>query len=550
MEALINRIAFFHLLLAAGLFLSGAKSLHAQSQSPLKTTPHHASAVPPPDDEGDRTVTLDNESEPQQVNGSSHAEPDSANGTTDEELEPADGDPESEPDPAVSAQQQLKEDFELYKNLLANDMTDEADSVAKRIVELSIRENGFESADTARALTNLAIVQHRNKDYETAQQNYQAAIGIIERVEDRLNADLINPLRGLGAAQLASGRPDLAIDTFNRARHVSHVNEGPHNLDQVGILESLAEIYIYVGEFEDAYNLQDRIYDLYARQYDPDSEDIIPALYKRAEWQHRLRLYGRERDTYRRIIKIIEKNQDKKSLALIRPLTGLANAYLFVGELDREYHRDNTMSTGEVYLKRANRIAEEHPDSNWQIRENTLLSLGDFYIFSDKAGKANRVYRDTWELLSQDESYLADRYDHLEVPVLLQDIYPPKYYGFEGNNEPLDEDEKFEQGRIVVKFMVNTRGRTRDYEIIEAYPAGLEDLEKDVLRDMRLMLYRPRMENGEVVDTENMSYTHEFFYRLSDLTPVDETEEQASPNIEDEEDTEDESEDTADRAGE
>jgi len=231
------------LLVATGLFLFGGTTLHAQSQSPLKSTPHDSAAVPPTEDEGYPTVTLENESEPQTVNGS-----------TDPDLKSA-----------IAAQQQLAEDFALYKNLLANGMTAEADVVAKRIVELSIRWNGFESADTAWALTNLAIVQHFNKEYETAQQNYEAAIGIIEQVEHRLTSALINPLRGLGAAQLASGRPDMALDTFGRARHVSHVNEGPHNLDQVVILESIAEIYIYIGEIEKADKLHDRTYALYAR---------------------------------------------------------------------------------------------------------------------------------------------------------------------------------------------------------------------------------------------------------------------------------------------
>jgi len=513
MEALINRIPFLPLLIATGLVLFGGTSLHAQSQSPPEMTPHDAAAVPAPEDEGDPTAILENESEPQEVDES----------------------PDPELDSAIAAQQQLREDFELYKNLLANDMTAEADAVAKRIVELSIRENGFESPDTARALTNLAIVQHRNEDYETAQQNYQAAIGIIERVEDRLNADLINPLRGLGAAELAAGRPDLALDTFGRARHVSHVNEGPHNLDQVGILESLAEIYIYIGEFEDAYNLQDRIYDLYARKYDAESEDIVPALYKRAEWQHRLRLYGRERNTYRRIIKVIEKNQDKDSLALIRPLTGLANASLYVSEVDREFDRGSSVTTGEVYLKRAKRIAEDHPDSNWQMRENTLLSLADFYIFSGKAGKAARAYQDTWDLLSEDESQLIYRYNHLETLVLLQGIYPPKYYAMDDDSDPLEGDEQFEQGKIVTKFMVNTRGQAKNFEIIEVHPAGLEDMEKAVLKEMRRLIYRPRLENREIVDTENMTYTHEFFYRKSDLPAADESEEQSSPSVEEEE---------------
>ena len=84
--------------------------------------------MPPAEDEGDPTVTLENESEPEEVNGSS-----------DPDLELA-----------IAAQQQLAEDFALYKNLLANGITAEADVVAKRIVELSIRRNGFESADIGR----------------------------------------------------------------------------------------------------------------------------------------------------------------------------------------------------------------------------------------------------------------------------------------------------------------------------------------------------------------------------------------------------------------
>jgi len=511
MDALINRIPFLPLLVATGFFLFGGMTLHAQSQSPLKTTPQDAAAVPPVEDEGNPTVAPESESE----------------------LRDADSASDPELQSAIADHQQLREDFELYKKLLASNMTAEADVVAKRIVELSIRRNGFESLDTARALTNLAIVQHRNRDYETAQQNYEAAIGIIEQVEDRLSLDLINPLRGLGSAQLASGRPDQALATFSRARHVSHVNEGPHNLDQVRILESLAEIYIYMGEYEDAYALQDRVYTLYARNYDTKSEEIIPALYKRAAWQHRVRLYGRERETYRRVIRIIEKNQDKKSLDLVRPLIGLGNAYLYVGAVDPEFHRDSTITTGETYLKRAKRIVEEHPDATWELKESTFLSLADFYIFTAKSGKATRAYQDTWDLLSEDESRMLNRYNHLETLFLLQDIYPPKYHGIDEDSVNLEDDEQFEQGKVVTKFMVTTQGRAKNLEIIEVHPAGLEEMEQAVLKEMRRLVYRPRLENREAVETENMTYTHEFFYRKADLLPVDEPEEPNSSTMDD-----------------
>jgi tetratricopeptide (TPR) repeat protein len=502
MEELINRIPCLSLLTAAGLVLFGGPTLNAQTSGPPEAAEEQGAMLPP----------------------EQHIEPAIV---LEDEVETSENEASTDPDlqRSVDAQEQLAQDFALYKSLLASGLTADADVVAKRIVELSIRENGFETADTAKALTNLAIVQHRNQDYETAQQNYEAAIGIIERVEDRLNSDLINPLRGLGAAQLAAGRPDLALESFGRARHVSHVNEGPHNLDQIDIIEALAEIYIRIGEVETAYDLQDRIYQLYARRYEKDSADIVPALYKRAEWQHRLRQYGRERETYRRIIKIIEKHHGKNDLLLVEPLTGLGHSYLYVSDIDRDYQRGNAgLTTGEIFIKRAKRIAEEHPDSTWEQKENSYLSLADYYIYSDKPGKASRAYKEVWDLLSEDEdeARLANRYNHLETLVLLQDIYPPKYYSMNEDSEQPAEGEELKEGKIVTRFMVNERGRARSYEIIEAYPPGLEEMEKDVMREMRRLIYRPRLENGEVVETHDLTFTHDFFYRESDLVPKEE----------------------------
>jgi tetratricopeptide (TPR) repeat protein len=129
-------------------------------------------------------------------------------------------------------------------------------------------------------------VQHRNKQFDAAQQNFESAIDIIEDIEDRLNHRLINPLKGLGAAQLEGGRPDLAMQTFGRAIHVTHVNEGPHNLDQIEILESLAETNVRLGNIEDAREMHDKIYLLHRRRYEDDQLALIPSLMRRAEWHH------------------------------------------------------------------------------------------------------------------------------------------------------------------------------------------------------------------------------------------------------------------------
>ena len=79
---------------------------------------------------------------------------------------------------------------------------------------------------------------------------------------------------------------------------------------------------------------------------------------------------------------------------------------------------------------------------------------------------------------------------------------------------------------------MNTRGRARNFEIVESFPDGIADLEKSVLREMRRLIYRPRLEDREIVDTQNMTYTHEFFYRASDLKPAEKDQEAEPPAAE------------------
>lgn len=426
--------------------------------------------------------------------------------------------------------EELQRNFFLYKEALDNDANAEADAYAKRVVELSIEIFGIDSLDSARALTNLGIAQHHNEEYEAALLNYSAAIDIIERTEDRLNANLVNPLKGLGAAQLAAGRPDEAIESFDRAVHVSHVNEGPHNLMQVEVLQSLSETYLAVGEPGMAETIQDHVFQLQARDVDFGSVDILPVLENQALWQNRLQLYEKERYTWRKVIDVIEDHYGKEDLRLIPPLTKLGRSHLFVGASDMSFHQPTSISTGEIYLKRALRIAEGNPDSTWRTREEAMLALGDFYIMSGKPNRARGIYEDAWQLLSVDEERLENRRDHLESLIVLQKINPPKYVGIDGEVRSQLPGENYEVGTIVYDYTVNTRGFTADIELSEATPSGFDAMEQAVLRDLRAMIHRPRLDNGTPVTTEGLTYTHKFFYRASDLPSTVEPSDVAATN--------------------
>ncbi len=420
-------------------------------------------------------------------------------------------------DTALSEREQLTAAFNRFREYREAGMLDEADNAAKRAVELSLEISGPTSNDTAKALTNLATVQYDAKQYDAAKQNFESAIDIYKETEDQLSARLVNPLRGLGAAQLESGRPDQAVDTYQQAVHISHVNEGPHNLDQVPILEALAETHLRLGDPEQAKDAQEMIYALNLRHLDGDSMNLIPTLMRRAAWQRRTGYVIDEQATYRRIIRILEEKKGNDDIALIDPLTKLAESYFYVQLNDTSPVAAATIASGEIFFKRAIRIAEENPESNWQILANTMLSLADYYNFRADQSRARRTYRDVWELLSESDDRLALRRTELEQVHLLNEDPIPQYVGSATLSDQRQSDREIREGSVLARYDVSSRGRMSSLTIIEVTPPAFGDMQDSVIREMRDRIYRPRFVDGEPVDTPGQMLTHRFFYLQGEL---------------------------------
>ncbi len=425
-----------------------------------------------------------------------------------------------EEDPAIEGiddMQLLVAEFERFKELKANGVLDQAENVAKRMIELSIRISGPTSNDTARALNNLAVVQHETGNYEAAQQNFSAAIEIIETNEDQLNEALINPLQGLGASQLESGRPDLAVRSFGRAVHISHVNEGPHNLDQIVILEALAETNLRLGSAEDAKYNQDMIYALNIRHYAGNSMAMLPSLMRRAAWQRRTGYILDERATYRRVIRIVESVNGKDHITLIEPLMKLGESYFFVDTSESSSYQAATAASGEMYFKRAVRIAAENPDADWAILAKAKIALGDYYNFRSNPNRARSNYRSAWHLMSAEEDRLEIRKRVLEVLTPLNEDTIPRFAGEANSADRQPDDNNLREGRIVVSYDVDARGRVTSLKFVEANPVEFDDMRRYIQREMRTRIFRPRFEDAEPVSSPNQMLSHTFYYRKDEL---------------------------------
>jgi len=396
-----------------------------------------------------------------------------------------------------TAEEELIFQYERYISLMRDSVFDEADSVAKRVVELAIKVKGPKSTDFAKALTNLAIVQHRTNQYDAAIQNFEGAIEIIEDNEDQLNAQLINPLRGLGMSQLEAGRPDKAAATFRRAVHVTHVNEGPHSLDQLSILESLSETHLRMGSVEDAKHMQDVMYAINERAYANNALDMVPALMRRAEWQHRAGFISDQRASLRRAIRIIEKGYGKDDMRLVEPLTQLGQSFFYI-DLSGSPYGTTTIATGETHFKRALRIAREDPDANWEMIAETTLSLGDYYNFLDNMQQANKIYRAAWQDLDGSEDRLAYRREHLEQFVALRESRLPDVVSTPTEESKRGQQVPLSQGSITLSYDISDRGRPVNLQIVEAFPQEFVDLHRpasqgatgDAPKDLQTALHR------------------------------------------------------------
>lgn len=418
-----------------------------------------------------------------------------------------------EADPAPPTEDAVLSEFARFQRLLEEKNYDEADTSAKRVVQMSIEIYGPQSHETARALNNLAIVQHNNQQYDAAIQNFTSAIEILEIIEDRLNEQLVNPLKGLGAAQLGRGRPDLASRTLNRARHITHVNEGPHNIEQVEILESLAEAQVRLGDIEAARDVLDRIHILNVRHFRDDAMGLLPSLMRRASWQHRAGYYNDERATYRRAVRIIEQSAGREDPRLVDPLLRLGRSFYFFEPVGDSMQRPIT-SSGELFFKRAVRIAETTPDFPWLERATTKLALADYYIVAESHNRARRIYKEVWTDLSAGEDRIQMRDELMGKPVPVWEEPLPNSTNAAGSGGPRVTDLK--TGTITVNYTVSARGRVRVLET-EANPIEFRDMQRVVHREIRRRAFRPQLVDGAPVESGGQVFRHEFTYREREI---------------------------------
>src|SRR5690606_13392289 len=137
----------------------------------------------------------------------------------------------------------------------------------------------------------------------------------------------------------------------------------------------------------------------------------------------------------------------------------------------------------------------------FQARIEAMAALGDWYQMHDRRQAAQRTYRDAYMLMAE----------HEQADTLLEQqfgriAFLPTFSRFDEQRKQalgLNPDSGARRGYIDLSFSVSKYGRVNDVQVLAEEPEGMERVENQVASHLRAFTIRPRIVDGEAVNSEN-----------------------------------------------
>ena len=380
--------------------------------------------------------------------------------------------------------------------------------------------------------------QIESEEFEPAIDTLERRIDVIEQDSHRFDHRLVRPLTLLGDAHAGLGAYETALGHYQRALHLSRVNDGLNSPEQVEIVYREADAFKALGDFQEANNREEYAYHVLNRAHDPMDEDLLPGIYHLAQWYERTSNVFAARALYEQAVQIIDAHEKLETVEAIPALQGIASSYrmerfppYYLADLEQSEASVVTASTmrqpisvnnfpaGEAALQRVIRIRQSEQNKDPVAIAKAVLDLADWYTLFDKPRRAGPLYAHAWELMSEVESF--DVVGYFAQPELL-------YYPAPGNPSPPPVEERGERstGYVEVAFDVTEDGYVRGLNTVGSQPDGLMDFR--VRKSLRLARYRPMLVEGVPIAKRAHTYRHEFpYYPERDDAPQDRV---ADPN--------------------
>lgn len=374
-------------------------------------------------------------------------------------------------------------------------VAEDADPVAtnQRLLANNISEFGAKSLQVAEAYVDLADAQRRAKQYEAAAESYLAAVEVYRSVDGPFTALAIAPLTSLGDNYHEANDETNAVASYSEARTVSRRAYGLHNVEQIELLDRMSRSLLELNQVTEAEAQQVEALRLVQRSHPPESDEVLEAIYKYAEWLGDRLLFQLQRDQYTRALRVIRQHYGDDDIRQVRPLLGIGNTY-------REER--NPAGPGISALQDALALLTAQPEGDPIAIAAALRDLGDWAVAFGKTGYDGMEYVRAWQLLGAAPNGDQLRRDWFSGAnyVLYEPISP----------RGLSADPDALSGHVTVSFDIDVGGNSNNVMLVDSDPVGLKD--EAVLRHIRRSRFRPLVADGQIVPGRNLAIQVKFRY--------------------------------------
>lgn len=370
-----------------------------------------------------------------------------------------------------------------------------AETVAanERFLESTIQERGKNSMQTAEAYIGLADAQRKAGEFEDAATSYLTAVEVYRQIEGPFTPLAIVPLTSLGDNYHEAKDNLSAVSAYSEARTVSRRVYGLHNEDQIELLDRLSRSLLEMNQVPEAEEQQVEALRLIQRSHPADSDPMLAAIYKYAQWLGERSMFQLERDQYMRAQRIIRDSYGDDNIREVLALLGIGNTYR---------RERNPAGMGRAALEQAVEIVSKQAEPDPLLMATALRDLGDWSIAFNEPHADGTEYKRAWQTLGSlpDGDQLRQEWFFAANYVLYEPI----------SSRGLSTEPDATSGHVIAKFDIDVRGNSFDVSVVESDPAGFKD--EAVLRHIRRSRFRPLIANGELVPGDDLAIQFRFRY--------------------------------------
>lgn len=372
---------------------------------------------------------------------------------------------------------------------------------------------------------------------------YSTAVATTETSGGVWDVSLVEQLAALGELHQAQGDHIAALQSLDRAMHVSRINSGLHTTDQIPIVEDMIESYTTLGQWSDADLYHDYLFYIQQRAYGPTDPRIIPVLEKMGRWNMQafniglgealgIRLstaqlmfnaaarlvefhFGKDDERYVPYLNNVVQTsyQISRNPQLLNQVDNTefrTSQELLAQLLNERYSTEPAgFSAGEGALREIVTHYEQGEDVN--LLAEALTNLADWYLIYEQRRRAGEVYQTAWNLLAEQEDGTAtqEKLFGTVVPIPVIDRQPRRM----GRGSAKGEGRaSLRVDYADLMFTVTRNGSVRSVQVLSDENADNIIRIGNVSRTMRGLTFRPILVDGVPVTTEGNRFRVRYWY--------------------------------------